>query len=43
MSSELVKVVAPQTVVAPRGARWAAAAVVWITRVLFARPSKLES
>jgi hypothetical protein len=43
MSTELIKVVTPQTVVAPRGARWAAAAVVWITRVLFAHPSKLES
>jgi len=38
--SEIVKVFVPQTVVAPRGALWAAAAAVGLVRALFTRELK---
>jgi hypothetical protein len=41
--SEVIKVFVPQTVAAPRGALWAAAAVVWLVRALFAHPPKVRS
>jgi hypothetical protein len=36
MSSHVIKVLVPPSVVSPRGARWAAAAAVWIGRILSA-------
>lgn len=40
MSNLFVKVLVPQAATAPRGAQWAAAAVVWIARALSPRPAK---
>ena len=37
MSNPVIKVLVPQAVAAPRGARWAAAAAVWVARALFVR------
>jgi hypothetical protein len=37
MSTQFIKVLVPQAVVSPRGARWAAEAAVWISRALFVR------
>ncbi len=41
--SDVVKVFVPQHVGVPRGALWAAAAVEWVTQVLFARLQKDRS
>ena len=43
MSPHVIKVFAPMPIAEPRGARWAAAAVGWMTRVLFALQTKVPS
>lgn len=40
MPNQFVKVLVPQAAAAPRGAQWAAAAVVWIAQALSPRPAK---
>jgi len=42
MSGQYVKVLVPEAVDAPRGALWAAAALVWVLRVLFARQATVQ-
>jgi len=43
MSNPVIKVLVPAAVAEPRGAPWAAAAAVWVARVLFAPHLKVPS
>jgi hypothetical protein len=43
MSNPVIKVITPAPVAEPRGATWAAAAVVWLARVVFVPNMKLPS